>query len=155
MAEITYVPGGSPKIRNSPRSFVVAGLLLRVSTDGVPLVRAAIAVTGMPSTGAPESSRRIPAITAPRQALTTRPVTVSPSLIEIAVPGRPGRFAPYTDVMNAARVTVSVTRPAGRSAIVNRPSSSVMAPRLGRRSDPVRVTIARRTGLGCSSSLTT
>ena len=96
---------------------MVTGLLLKERPAGVPLVRAAITETLMPSTGAPDSSRRTPAIAAPRHALTTRPVRLSPAAIEIDVPGRPGRLAPYADVMYDARVTVSRS---GRCSGLNR-----------------------------------
>ena len=91
----------------------------------------------------------------PRQSFTTRSRMRAPSDTLIGVPGRPPRFAPYTDVMNDARETVIVNCPDGSSEKANRPASSVIAPRLGRRPVPASTTTARRTGCAGVSSLTT
>src|SRR5262245_22208968 len=134
-------------MRYAPRSSVTADSVGAAEGFGPLPVRASMADTLTPTTGAPDASRMLPPITAPLN-IVTETDTRCPAASAIEEPGRPGRCDPCAAAMyDALRATI-VNVPAGRRENVNSPASFVSWLRGDVSPPPARLTTARRIGCG-------
>ncbi len=103
----------------------------------------------------PDASLMTPVSTAPFHSVTRTSSTRADSPTVTGVPASPAYAAPNADVRYALRSAVTTNRPAGSASNAKRPAPSVIVLRLTPSAGDVIVTIARRTGCGERSAVTT